>query len=170
MQLTVKSSYAELQTKYGLGQQSVDDIIAELARPGLDPRESFDEGQFRSDILSIEDLKVGMTMTGVVRNIVDFGAFVDIGVKNDGLIHKSQLTSGYVANPFDVVSIGQTLQVTVTAIDLDRGKVSLSSKDSLVAPASPAPAQRTAAPARRVEIKKPLNATETGIKGNVVWR
>jgi uncharacterized protein len=106
-----------------------------LANPGLDPRESFDEGQFRSDILSIDDLQIGMKLTGVVRNIVDFGVFVDIGVKNDGLIHKSQLANGYVANAFDVVSIGQTLQVIVTAIDKERSKVSLSSKDFLTAPA-----------------------------------
>lgn len=134
IELKLTSSYDIIQEKYGLGQQSVDDILGELAHPGLDPRESFDEGLFRSDVLSIDDLQIGMKLTGVVRNIVDFGVFVDIWVKNDGLIHKSQLANGYVANAFDVVSIGQTVQVIVTAIDKERSKVSLSSKEFLTAP------------------------------------
>ena len=83
---------------------------------------------FRSDVLSIEDLKPDMELTGTVRNVVDFGAFVDIGVKNDGLVHISQLSHKFVKNPMDVVSVGDTLKVKVLSVDLVKQKVSLTMK------------------------------------------
>jgi uncharacterized protein len=83
---------------------------------------------FRNDVLSIEDLKPGMELTGTVRNVVDFGAFVDIGVKNDGLVHISEMSNRYVKNPMDVVSIGDTVKVRVLSVDYIKSKVSLTMK------------------------------------------
>ena len=99
-----KKSLSQIGMQYGIGLQTLEDIIAELANPGLDPREAFDEAGFRSGVLTLEDLDVGMHLTGVIRNIVDFGAFVDIGLKNDGLIHKSQL-GRRVSSVFEVLSL-----------------------------------------------------------------
>ncbi len=83
---------------------------------------------FRSDVLSIEDLKVGMEMTGTVRNVVDFGAFVDIGVKNDGLVHISEISNRFIKHPMDAVSVGDTVKVKILGVDYDKGKVSLTMK------------------------------------------
>jgi transcriptional accessory protein Tex/SPT6 len=117
-----------LSTKYDIGAQTLSDILAELARPGRDPRDDLDPPAFASDILDIKDLTIGMTLQGIVRNITDFGAFVDIGLHSDGLVHKSQMADRYVAHPMDVVSLGQQVSVRVVDIDLDREKVALSMK------------------------------------------
>ena len=83
---------------------------------------------FRSDVLSIDDLKVGMEMTGTVRNVVDFGAFVDIGVKNDGLVHISEMSNKFIKHPMDAVSVGDTVKVKILGVDYAKGKVSLTMK------------------------------------------
>lgn len=121
-------SLTSIAKNYEIGLQTLQDIIAELANPWLDPREAFDEAGFRSWVLTMEDLEVGMQLPGVVRNIVDFWAFVDIGLKNDGLVHKSQMWKRYVSNVFDIVSIGQQVMVTVKEVDIERKRVSLSMK------------------------------------------
>jgi len=105
------------------------DIIAELTKPGRDPREEMPKPILRTDILKIEDLQEGMTLTGTVRNVIDFGAFVDIGVKHDGLVHISQLSNNFVKNPSDVVAVGDIVDVKVIGIDTEKQKVSLSMKD-----------------------------------------
>ena len=112
----------------GIGEFTVKDIIAELRKQGRDPREDAPPVVFRNDVRSFEDLKEGMEMSGTVRNVVDFGAFVDIGVKNDGLVHVSQLSDKYVKHPMDVVSVGDTVKVRIIGIDKERGKVSLTMK------------------------------------------
>ena len=104
------------------------DIISELSKPGRDPREDMPKPILRQDVLKLEDLKEGMILTGTVRNVIDFGAFVDIGVKHDGLVHISELSENYIKNPSDVVSIGDIVKVKVIKIDNDRQKVSLSMK------------------------------------------
>ena len=104
------------------------DIIDELSKPGRDPRDEMPKPILRSDVLKFEDLKEGMVLNGTVRNVIDFGAFVDIGVKHDGLVHISELSENYVKNPSDVVSIGDIVKVKVIKIDNDRQKVSLSMK------------------------------------------
>ena len=104
------------------------DIIDELSKPGRDPRDEMPKPILRSDVLKFEDLKEGMILTGTVRNVIDFGAFVDIGVKHDGLVHISELSESYVKNPSDVVSIGDIVKVKVIKIDNERQKVSLSMK------------------------------------------
>lgn len=125
---TEKESVRKMAEDIGIGEFTVKDIIAELRKPGRDPREDAPPVVFRNDVRSFEDLKEGMEMSGTVRNVVDFGAFVDIGVKNDGLIHVSQLSDKFVKHPMDVVSVGDTVKVRIIGIDKERGKVSLTMK------------------------------------------
>lgn len=112
-----------------VGALTLKDIISELKKPGRDPREDMPKPVFRSDVLKMEDLRVGMILNGTVRNVIDFGAFVDIGVKQDGLVHISQLSNKFVKNPMDVVSVGDVVEVKIIDIDMKRGKISLSMKD-----------------------------------------
>lgn len=123
-----KESVRKMAEDIGIGEFTVKDIIAELRKPGRDPREDAPPVVFRNDVRSFEDLKEGMEMSGTVRNVVDFGAFVDIGVKNDGLVHVSQLSDKFVKHPMDVVSVGDTVKVRIIGIDKERGKVSLTMK------------------------------------------
>mgnify|MGYP003289263546 CR=1 FL=1 len=112
-----------------IGVPTVKDIIKELQKPGRDPRDDMPKPVLRSDVLKMEDLKEDMILTGTVRNVIDFGAFVDIGVKNDGLVHISEMSEKYVKNPMDVVSVGDIVKVRVIKIDLEKKKVSLSMKN-----------------------------------------
>ena len=104
------------------------DIISELSKPGRDPREDMPKPVLRSDVLKFEDLTEGMVLTGTVRNVIDFGAFVDIGVKYDGLVHISEMSDSYVKSPSAVVSVGDIVKVKVIKIDQERKKVGLSMK------------------------------------------
>ena len=110
----------------GCGVPTLRDIIAELEKPGRDPRDDAPEVVFSRSVTSLDDLSVGMELTGTVRNVVDFGAFVDIGVKQDGLVHISKLSNRFVKHPSEVVSVGDTVTVWIEKIDKERGKVSLS--------------------------------------------
>lgn len=111
-----------------IGLPTLRDILKEIQKPGRDPREEMPKPIFRSDVLKLEDLKPDMILTGTVRNVIDFGAFVDIGVKNDGLVHISEMSDKYVRNPMEVVSVGDVVRVRVLKVDVERGKVSLSMK------------------------------------------
>lgn len=124
----VYGSLDKMAENLGIGKMTLADIVSEIKKPARDPREGMPPVVFRSDVLSIEDLKLDMELTGTVRNVVDFGAFVDIGVKNDGLVHISQLSHKYVKNPMDVVNVGDTVKVKVLSVDLARQKVSLTMK------------------------------------------
>ena len=123
-----KATIEELAKEMEVGDFTLTDIIEELKKPARDPREDAPPVVFRNDVKKFEDLKIDMEMTGTVRNVVDFGAFVDIGVKNDGLVHISQLSDKYVKHPMDVVSVGDTVKVKIISIDYDRGKVGLTMK------------------------------------------
>ena len=112
----------------GIGEMTLTDIISELSKPGRDPREDMPKPILRSDVLKLEDLKEGMILTGTVRNVIDFGAFVDIGVKHDGLVHISEMSDKYIKNPSDIVSVGDIVKVKVIKIDKERQKVGLSMK------------------------------------------
>jgi uncharacterized protein len=112
-----------------VGELTLADILDGLARPGRDPRDDLPPPVLRQDVLKIEDLSEGMRLRGTVRNVVDFGAFVDIGVKQDGLVHISRMAERYVRNPFDVVSVGDVVDVTVISVDLERGRIGLSMVD-----------------------------------------
>ena len=118
----------DMSQKLEIGEMTLKDIIDELSKPGRDPRDEMPKPILRSDVLKFEDLKEGMVLNGTVRNVIDFGAFVDIGVKHDGLVHISELSENYVKNPSDVVSIGDIVKVKVIKIDNDRQEVSLSMK------------------------------------------
>ena len=111
-----------------IGEMTLTDIIDELSKPGRDPREDMPKPILRSDVLKLDDLKEGMVLTGTVRNVIDFGAFVDIGVKHDGLVHISEMSDKYIKNPSDIVSVGDIVKVKVINIDKDRQKVALSMK------------------------------------------
>ena len=122
--LNVEKTAKELD----VGELTLKDIIEELSKPGRDPRDEMPKTVLRSDVLKFEDLKEGMILTGTVRNVIDFGAFVDIGVKHDGLVHISELSDKFVKNPSDIVSVGDVVKVKVIKIDTERQKVGLSMK------------------------------------------
>ena len=118
----------KLAEEIGIGEPTLIDIIENLKKPGRDPREDVPKPILRSDVLKMEDLCEGMKLKGTVRNVVDFGAFVDIGVKQDGLLHISQIADKFVKNPMELLNVGDIIDVTIIGIDIDRGRISLSSK------------------------------------------
>ncbi len=120
---------SEMAKELDVGELTLKDIIEELSKPGRDPREDLPKPILRSDVLKFEDLKEDMILNGTVRNVTDFGAFIDIGVKHDGLVHISQLSNRFVKNPSEIVSVGDIVKVKVIGIDTERQKVSLSMKD-----------------------------------------
>ena len=119
---------SEISSKLDVGELTLSDIIAELSKPGRDPREDMPKPVLRNDVLKFEDLTEGIILTGTVRNVIDFGAFVDIGVKYDGLVHISEMSTSYIKSPSDVVSVGDIVKVKVIKIDSERKKVGLSMK------------------------------------------
>ena len=118
----------EMAKELTIGEMTLTDIIEELSKPGRDPREDMPKPILRSDVLKLDDLREGMVLTGTVRNVIDFGAFVDIGVKHDGLVHISEMSDKFIKNPSDVVSVGDIVKVKVIKIDKERQKVGLSMK------------------------------------------
>ena len=123
-----EESLSKMAEDLGLGLPTLKDILDEMKKPGRDPREDAPPVVFRSDVRDFDDLKEGMELKGTVRNVVDFGAFVDIGVKQDGLVHISQLSDKYVKHPMDVVAVGDTVKVKILSIDKEKGKISLTMK------------------------------------------
>ena len=123
--INVKDMAKELD----IGEMTLQDIIDELSKPGRDPRDEMPKPILRQDVLKFEDLKEGMVLTGTVRNVIDFGCFVDIGVKYDGLVHISEISEKYIKNPSELVSVGDVVKVKVIKIDSERKKVGLSMKD-----------------------------------------
>lgn len=109
-----------------IGVPTLEDILENLKKPGRDPREEMPKPILRSDVLKIEDLKEGMKLKGTVRNVVDFGAFVDIGVKQDGLLHISQIANKYIKHPIEILNVGDIIDVTIIGVDQERGRISLS--------------------------------------------
>lgn len=121
-----KIDIKQLSEKLSIGRETLQDIIDSLLKPGRDLREDMPAPILRSDVLSIEDLKVGMKLQGTVRNVIDFGAFVDIGVKQDGLVHISKLSDRFVKHPSEVVAVGDIVQVWITSVDTQKGRIGLS--------------------------------------------
>ena len=119
----------EYSKKLGVGSLTLTDIVEELKKPGIDKREDMPKPIFKSDVLKIEDLKEGMILDGTIRNVIDFGAFVDIGIKSDGLVHISNISNDYIKNPLEELSVGQNVKVKVISVDLEKNRVSLSMKD-----------------------------------------
>src|SRR5699024_2271613 len=110
----------------GLGKETLHDVIQGLTKPGRDLRDDISQPLLRQDVLTMEDLKEGMELEGTVRNVVDFGAFVDIGVKQDGLVHISKLSNNFVKHPTDVVAVGDVVKVWVVAVDVQKSRIQLS--------------------------------------------
>jgi len=121
-----KIDIKQLSEKLAVGRETLQDIIDSLLKPGRDLRDDMPAPILRSDVLSIEDLKVGMKLQGTVRNVIDFGAFVDIGVKQDGLVHISKLSDRFVKHPSEVVAVGDIVQVWITSVDIQKGRIGLS--------------------------------------------
>ena len=114
-----------LANQLAVGEVTLKDIVDALMKPGRDPRDAFPQPLLKTDVLQMEDLKVGMELQGTVRNVVDFGAFVDIGVKQDGLVHISKLANKRVKHPLDVVALGDIVTVWVDSVDVAKGRISL---------------------------------------------
>lgn len=114
-----------MAAQLNIGVPTLHDIVDGLLRPNRDVREELSKPLLKTDVLKLEDLKQGMELEGTVRNVVDFGAFVDIGVKQDGLVHISKLAKRFVKHPMDVVSVGQVVTVWVDSVDLNKGRVAL---------------------------------------------
>jgi uncharacterized protein len=117
-----------LAEEIDIGEPTLGDILDNLEKPGRDPRDELPKPVLRSDVLKLEDLHEGMILKGIVRNVVDFGAFVDIGIKRDGLVHVSEMADKFVKNPHKIVAVGDVISVKVTGIDLERERVRLSMK------------------------------------------
>ena len=115
----------QLSEKLGIGLPTLDDIVKELSKPGRDPRDEMPAPMLRSDILDIKDLKEGMELKGTVRNVIDFGAFVDIGVHQDGLVHISQICDKFIKHPSEVLKVGDVVSVKILSVDADKNRISL---------------------------------------------
>jgi uncharacterized protein len=151
-----------------VGLPTLNDIMQELAKPGRDPRQQFEAFSFQEGVEKMEDLQPGMKLPGIVTNVTAFGAFVDIGVHQDGLVHISQLSDQFVKNPADVVKVGQKVQVTVMEVDLARKRISLSmkSKPEVGAPRSKPGERREGGPR---DVQRHSAGNRGGGFGNVDW-
>ena len=118
----------KMAQELGIGEITLSDIIKELEKPGRDPRDEMPKPVLKSDILEITDLKPGMLLKGTVRNVIDFGAFVDIGVHQDGLVHISQMTDKYIKHPLEAVSVGDIVDVAVLSVDVAKKRIQLTMK------------------------------------------
>ena len=124
--LPARNQVNAMAQEIGIGEPTLQDIIMELKKPGRDPRDEMPKPILRSDVLEMDDLKIGMHLSGTVRNVIDFGAFVDIGVHQDGLVHISKLCKKYIKHPLEVVSIGDVVEVEVISVDIDKKRIGLS--------------------------------------------
>ena len=122
------SNLHEMAEKVGIGEITLEDIVKELEKPGRDPREEMPKPILRKDVLDMKDLKPGMILKGTVRNVIDFGAFVDIGVHQDGLVHISQMTDKYIKHPLEAVSVGDIVDVAVLSVDVAKKRIQLTLK------------------------------------------
>ena len=123
-----KSRLQGLAEELGLGEITLKDIVKELEKPARDPREEMQKPILRTDVLEMRDLAPGMVLKGTVRNVIDFGAFVDIGVHQDGLVHISQMTDRYIKHPLEAVSVGDIVEVKVLSVDLNKKRIALTMK------------------------------------------
>ena len=124
-----KLGWKQAAERCGCGEMTLRDIVRELLKPGRDPRDELPAPILRTDVLDIKDLKPGMVLTGTVRNVIDFGVFVDIGVHQDGLVHISKVCDKFIRHPSEAVSVGDVVKVTVLEVDEKRKRISLSMRD-----------------------------------------
>ena len=123
-----KRGIKELASELNTGEPTLADIIKEISKPGRDPREELPAPMLRTDVMGMEDLKPGMELKGTVRNVIDFGAFVDIGVHQDGLVHISQISNRYIKHPSEVLKVGQIVTIWVLSVDTAKKRISLTMK------------------------------------------
>ena len=140
-----------------IGLPTLQDILSELSKPGRDPREQFEAFSFAEGVNHIEDLKVGMKLPGIVTNVTNFGAFVDVGVHQDGLVHVSQLADKFVSNPAEIVTVQQKVMVTVTEVDVARKRISFSMKGQ-------SKPQKKRSQKKQQKAKKQLNQSDMALK------
>lgn len=169
----MSASLQTLSQKYDIWPETLSDILEDLQRPWRDPRDDLAPPAFSAGVMEITDLQIGMSLQWVVRNITDFGAFVDIGLHNDGLVHKSQLSDTYVTHPMDVVSLWQSVTVHVLEIDFEREKVSLSMKTpgastNTTTWAAHSSVKHTSKPATQT-ISKPETTPPSALTGNITF-
>ena len=122
------ADYKKLAAELGIGELTLRDIVKELEKPARDPREDMPKPILRSDVFEMKDLTPGMVLKGTVRNVIDFGAFVDIGVHQDGLVHISQICDRYIKHPLEAVSVGDIVDVKVMSVDLKKQRIQLTMK------------------------------------------
>ena len=122
------SDYQKMAGELGIGEMTLKDIVKELEKPARDPRDEMPKPILRTDVLEMKDLTPGMVLKGTVRNVIDFGAFVDIGVHQDGLVHISQMTDRFIKHPMEVVSVGDIVEVKVLSVDLSKKRIALTMK------------------------------------------
>ena len=122
------TDYKKLSEELEVGEETLKDIVKELEKPARDPREEMPKPILRTDVLEMKDLKPGMILKGTVRNVIDFGAFVDIGVHQDGLVHISQMTDRYIKHPLEAVSVGDVVDVKILSVDMDKKRIALTMK------------------------------------------
>jgi len=118
-----------ISEKTGVGVPTLEDIIKEITKPGRDPRDELPPPLLRTDVLDIKDLKEGMELKGTVRNVIDFGAFIDIGVHQDGLVHISQISEKRIKHPSDILKVGDVVNVRILKVDVEKGRISLTMKN-----------------------------------------
>ena len=122
--------YAAVAGELGIGEPTLRDIVTEISKPGRDIRDTLPAPVLRADLMDLKDLKEGMELTGTVRNVIDFGAFVDIGVHHDGLVHISEISDRFIKHPGEALSVGETVKVKVIGVDLDKKRINLSIKQA----------------------------------------
>ena len=130
LQTVKKVGESKIAEQCGVGLPTLNDIINELTKPGRDPRDELPKPILRTDVMEMTDLKPGMTLTGTVRNVIDFGVFVDIGVHQDGLVHISEIANKFIRHPSEVLSVGDIVKVLVLSVDVDKKRISLSIKQA----------------------------------------
>ena len=129
-QKSAKYGTKKLADELGIGEPTLLDIVGELEKPGRDVRDSLPQPILRDDVLGMEDLKEGMVLTGTVRNVIDFGAFVDIGVHQDGLVHISEISDNFIRHPSEALKVGQVVTVTVLGVDVKKNRISLTMRQN----------------------------------------
>lgn len=156
----------KLEIKYKLGEQTVNDIVEELKRPNLDPRDSCPKPIMQKGVVKFEDLKVGMKVVGKVRNVVDFGAFVDLGLHETALIHVSEISDTFIKDPLEVIKVGDTYKFTIIDLDMDRKRISLSLKENTVLKTTASIQKGNPAEKKRVVVVKKTEASKSNPVSN----
>jgi uncharacterized protein len=163
-----QATITELKEKYKVGDTTITDIVDELKKPGRDPREGFPKPIMQKGVITFEDLTEGQMVTGKIKNVVDFGAFVDLGIKETALVHISELSDTYVKNPLDLVKAGDVFEFRIIGLDPDRRRISLSRKSGTASGNSARPNAPPADGKAHVTVKKDFTKNGGKPGGNYI--